>query len=457
MFTRYLSLLLHFAVALFVLEYLASILAVTPQVYQGGDSFGYYIMSKTPLFSSEFWFQMRPVGYLLVLKLFDQNVHLVGAVQIALHLFTWSYFAYYLQAKSNNKVFGTLAALTVLMIGIQPEISIWASVILTESLSITLFLWIVIIAYELVETRHKKYLYLLLGLLVFYSTIRDVNAYFSLLFLLPLWLIYFFRFIGRSDILLATVVLVFAFGLSNYTANHAENPYENNELKVKVDDRYVGPRWLLPYFNVVGARFLEDQTILSFFKQEGMPINEALLRKNDIGGALHDSEGQGWYTDPDLKTYREWVLEKGKSTYVKFLLMHPEYTLGKIYQYKNRILHFDAISDDRINRLPGYRVDNIVTYSTVNNLDIYRYFLYILLALILLWAVLGRNPLNHTAGMMVLLLFLAFPIALITYHGDGGDVYRHTIIVPVLIKIPMLMLIYAMGNALLKSHQNHTP
>jgi hypothetical protein len=59
-----------------------------------------------------------------------------------------------------------------------------------------------------------------------------------------------------------------------------------------------------------------------------------------------------------------------------------------------------------------------------------------------------KNIFNiHTLPILALMIPIGL-LSIITYHGDAMDIYRHTLIIPVLLKITMLMLVYVFGNEL---------
>ena len=416
------------------------------------DAQGYYHLSKVPFFSTDFWMGMRPMGYPLFIKLFNSNPNLVMAVQSLFYLFSWSFFSIYLYNKAKNKLFGLVSGVGVLFLVIHPSISAWTHHVLTESLTFTLIVWIFVFLYEFLMSREKKNIFFLLLVLVFYSTIRDVNAYYVVFFIAVFLVLLFYKYISKLYFITASIILLSSFIFSDYTANHSCNTIANNEqMTFQSDGKTIANRWVFPFMNIMGRVVLNNPTLFEYMKNEGMPINDALLKQKNAWG------GQGWYDNPDLQNFRDWVVKSGKSTYTKFLITHPSYTFGRLYLHRHHVFHYNMMEQKwfYVNYLPGYKPDNIFTYSAVNNIIIYKY-LFLFMAVIVFFSLIVRkNILNiHTIPILILLLPIGL-LSVVTYHGDAVDLSRHTLIIPFLIKITILMLIYVLGNELfLKINEN---
>ncbi len=430
--SKLLKYLLCFAIFLFALEHLSSMAEVKLNV--AFDAAGYLRHSKIPFFSIDYWLGMRPVGYPTFIKLMHHNPNQVAAIQSLLYMTSWSFFSLYIYTRSRNKLFGFFSGLTILFIAVQPDIALWSHHILTESLTFTFIPWASILLYEFLISERKQYFYILLFLLVYFSTIRDVNTFYIATFIIIFAILYFYNYINKVNFILSSTLLVFALFFSNYTTNHAGNTIMEK-------------RWIFPYFNLVGHRFLTNSELLQYMQKEGMPVNEALLRKKNVWASrkAKDDMGFGWYDDPELKNFREWVAQSGKTKYTKFLLTHPAYTFGQIYAHKDEIFHY-------LNKphhfLKGYKIDNTFTYSKIRNETFYKYLFILISVIIVLSFILKKTIINkYTIPMLTLLLPIGL-LTVVTFHGDAMEVHRHTLIIPILLKVTMFMLAYALGNEL---------
>jgi len=439
--------ILWLAILVFIVEYVATV--IDARVIHVIDAQGYYRFSLVPFFTSDFWFGMRPVGYPLFIKLLHSNPNLVIAVQTLFHIFTWSFFAIYIFDRANNKLIGLLSSIGLLFIALQPNVAAWSHHVLTESLTFNFIPWIYMSLYEFLISKNKKYLYYLLGILVYYSTLRDVNAYYVLSFVLIFGILFWYKYINRLNFFIATIILIASFAFSDYTANHSRNTISGKELTFVSNGKRIANRWVFPFMNIMGRIVLNNPDMLEYMKKEGMPVDDALLKQKNKWG------GEGWYDKPELQKFRDWLVKSGKQTYMKYLITHPKYTFGSIYKYRHHVFHYNMVEQKwhYQNYLPGYQADNIFKYSQIPNLIIYKV-LIILLLIILLYSIFSRkNIINKVTLPIFALIIPIILLSVITFHGDGVDLFRHTIIIPFLVKVTAIMLIYVLGNELLNKKE----
>jgi len=441
-FPKVLQYMLFFVVLLFILEYLAS--TATVQFNHVVDAVGYYYFSKVPFFTVDFWLGMRPVGYPIFIKILDSNPNLVVAVQSLIYMLSWSFFAIYIFMRAKNKLFGLFSAVTILLIVIQPSVSAWTHHVLSESLTFTLLSWIFLFLYEFLISKKRIYLYSLILILVIYSTIRDVSSYYVATFTIVFLVLYLYKYINKYTFIIATTILLLSFSFSDYTANHCQDTVSDKTLTFKYEDKIIAHRWLFPYLNLVGHRFLTNSKLLNYMKNEGMPINDALLKKKHIWASPQ------WYSDPKLKDFRNWVAKSGKAKYAKFLITNPSYTFGELYQNRHQVFHYNE-KETTWYYLKGYKTDNIFTYTNIKNITFYKYLFILLIIIILLSFILKRNVFNVKTITLLCLLIPIGLLSILTYHGDAMNVFRHTLIIPFLIKITLFMLVYSFTNELFKN------
>ncbi len=430
--------ILFFFIIIFVLEHMASMAEVKLNVVL--DAADYIGNSKINFLSFEYWFSMRPIGYPTFIKIFQSNPNLVASAQSLFYMVSWSFFAIYLYSKANNKVYGLVSGLIILFIGIQPDVSLWTHHILTESLTFTILLCIIILLYEFITSSKKIYFYILLSILIFYSTIRDVNAFYSISFIITFILLYLYRFINKIQLLIASLLLIMSLFFSVYSSNNS-GKYELNK------------RWIFPFFNLTGHRILTNEDLLSFMQKEGMPVNEALKRKTKVWASRKDITGKGWYNDNELDKFREWVVNSGKSKYTKFLITHPTYTFGEIYSNRHSIFHYNGIVSKGY-YLKGYKINNMFTYTGIENSTIYISSIFLVGMIILISLLLKLNIYNKNTMPFLTLLLPIILLSVITYHGDAMEVHRHTLIIPILIKLILLTIIFIFGNELFIQRKN---
>ena len=423
--------ILFFVISLFILEHLASTAEVVLNIVS--DAAGYLGMSKKSFFSLNYWFSMRPIGYPTFIKIMHSNPNLVAGMQSLFYMGSWVFFSIYIYNKSKNKIFGLISAIGILYITIQPDMSLWTHHLLTESLTFTLLAWILIFLHEFILSSKKVYLYLLLFVLLYYSTIRDVNAFYTITFIVTFIVLYLYKYFHKRTLFVATILVLSALLFSTYSANNSGTTY-------------LTKRWTFSFFNLTGFRFLPNEEVLTYMKKNGMVENDALLRKKNIWASRKDDKGLGWYNDPELEQFRRWAMSSGKSVYTKFLITHPSYTFGSIYSNYKTIFHID--SNLKPYYLKGYKTDSIFSYSTIKNITFYTYLSALIILIFLLSLILRKNIFNKNTVPFLTLLIPIWLLTIITYHGDAMEVSRHTLIVPILLKVTLFMIAYVFGNEL---------
>src|SRR5207244_12307833 len=86
----------------------------------------------------------------------------------------------------------------------------------------------------------------------------------------------------------------------------------------------------LPVLHVLGHRVTDEPGGLDYLRNHGMPDWQAMRKKRPI------NELDGIYTrvhsgpcSPECRQFGDWLEEKGSSTYLRYLVSHPVYTIGE--------------------------------------------------------------------------------------------------------------------------------
>jgi len=135
--------------------------------------------------------------------------------------------------------------------------------------------------------------------------------------------------------------------------------------------------------------------------------------------ALND-EG-AYFNDPELQDFRLWAEEKGKRTYVAFLLHHPGYLAIEPFKPIFNMMNMDLSmykSREFESSFPGKLWGRLVNKKTIP--------IFVIASLvfgIFLIFLKGRNRNLSIAAMAIGLL--AIPQYVISCHGDAMEVERH--------------------------------
>lgn len=196
-----------------------------------------------------------------------------------------------------------------------PQIADWDSILLSESVSFSLFVLMMGLLILLLPEIIKKnvgFKGILLNILFIFSAVfwlftRDTNAYFILLLSIFLAVVTFVQWIRNRKLpaltIILTILLAGAFIFQQQTFRKSE-------------------RWLLPFLNNMSANVFPYPERTAFFEERGMPVNEAMLSQT----------GSAEYNDLYHQTdFIRWAKEKGLATYSAFLLDMPLWSVLQIY------------------------------------------------------------------------------------------------------------------------------
>jgi hypothetical protein len=385
------------------------------------DSRTYEELAKISIFTKDFWYGIRPIGIPLFYKVVNLDSHLIVATQNILYITTWSLLAALIFFNQNKKTTGLALALLSLYLALDPEIWLWNNIYLSESINISVWVSILGLTYHYSTTSKKLSLFALVALSIYYSTLRDTNAY-QILILLPVIIFLTWR---KSKILClfsATLLLV-AFVWSSYSSEGLEK-------------NMVKKRWTYPILNTISQRILSDPDALSFFSANGMPVTKELL---SMEGKWANSDNLRYYRSKNLADFRLWLMSKGKQTYIRYLISHPSYFFEQPLIEHQRILAFKECG--LCWRAPNNSVFNKITSISHNN----RLFIFAGLSVLLL-ALIATEPSKR--ALMIKPIFIwgiiiigHLALALVTYHGDAMDVERHSLIIPISMKLCLIMIL----------------
>ncbi len=386
------------------------------------DSSSYYTQANIPLFSWEAWTARRLPSYPMFFRLFQPDggypemtavsypaapgvgerdkviqpgFEPVVLAQAIIAMFAWVVFVLVLCRHLKVKIMRPIAAGIILLFAFSPSLAEWDSILMSESLSFSLFTLMMTLTLELffrvsIEKKNpgtlSKVLMLLWALLVpAWAFMRDSNA--QTLIILVVFFIAFFLIPGiRKNMPVFWVAgiglwVLFLYGWYSYTTSAAN-------------------RWAWGWFDIYNHWVSLYPARKQFFLDHGMP-------------------------DPWT---HEWVQESGTKTYFLFLISHPGFMVTELLGRLS-----DAFSE---NVQPFF-----FTYPTLPRKmvlaigDIFHplsstAFLFPLFSGILIFIAAIRNSLQQNKHWFWLVLWLVSMIYgqyAASFYGDSGGLIRHTL------------------------------
>lgn len=385
------------------------------------DSAIFEEMSRGGLFGSRCaLLGARPPAISLVLRLLHGDARGLVAVQWMVHCLAWTALAWNLHRAASRRIVGFALAFSTLATALSQQVHIWNFYVLSESLAISCLPLVFLFAGGLFgrKTRRLSVLPLSVVLVAGVCT-RDVFAYLALALGVALFVVSAIsKPKTRSGYVLLLVVSL-AFGGSVASAE-----FSGNSAMEK--------RWVFPLLNVIGQRVLPDPEVTAEFARLGMPVDRVLMARANTWAS---SDGFAFYVDPQLARFREWVVSHGKASYQQFLIHNPRYTVGRLLENREIILH----------EIPG----GVGPYVPGNypraplwlvKLEANLYLAGLPLFLAGVWAAWtcrrGIVGVDTWRVALILALFVPIPVLMVVcFHGDAMEVPRHSVLCSVYVRI----------------------
>lgn len=373
------------------------------RVKSTADTPAYLRISQESVLSRDFLAGSRPFVFPGLLKLFGQNEKNVVWAQGLFSVMSWSILAVSVSASVRTYIAKAAAIGLLLLFSLYRYILGWDSVLLTESLSLSLlalfisgWLWL------LLRWRWHKAI-LLMGIALVWAFCRDTNAWVLLMIaaaLLFLWAVA----VADKKYLVLSAAFGLMFLLSNLSAD-------------------LGGRWVFPFQNVLGRRLLPDAGAVDFMAGCGMPVSPALMR---LSGEFANGQDRAFYNDPGLEGYRLWLSESAKSCYMKWLLSDPVRSVVQPLGDFNTFLGVQDLQSFLFSRrfspvLPG-RVEDLLIVQQQALL------VFLLATAMAVIAVRARAWLKNKAWWVAIFMtLLVLPHFFIIWHGDTLGIERHAV------------------------------
>jgi hypothetical protein len=338
----------------------------------------------------------------------------ITAVQSWLAIVAWVSLAFVVFRNLQNPVFKFLGAFLVLLFGFAPQMAQWDYVMLTEPVSMSLFVLLLALSVELVVLAAREnnspsastYVVLFLWLLVAVMWVftRDTNAYMVLVILAAMAILALItpireRLPIRPFLVLAVLLMLLFLG-ANFSLQRSG-------------------RWVNPFFNNFITHILPNPDYLAFFEEKGLPVTD------EVRALKGTSLSSLAYFEIDYLV--AWVEEHGSTAYMEFLITHPGWALQTVLA--NSEAAFGESTQPFFERNPDITPDSLFYFGRLMH-PVNTSLIFIAAAQIALFAFLAlkRKDASKKAMAGLFLVFLLGEIFMfaISILGDAGGIVRHT-------------------------------
>jgi hypothetical protein len=372
---------------------------------QFNDTTGYVQEAHAPILSTDFLLGPRGFTIPLFFKIVGVQVNRIVWLQAIFGLFCWGALAFAFLKSLSNYWIGLIAFSLTMVFGLGREVLVWDSAILSESITLSLFALTLAFAFLLMTKWTKVRLAGLFIAATLWIFTRDSNALVLGMAAIGILLLTFSKEYRKRSLIVGVPLLtlsVYALIITALVGRTNQAVTHNYEQRV-----------------------LTDPTREAYFINKGMPISPAV--QNQAGGwgmTLLNSN------NPDITTFRDWMLKNGNYVYLQFLISHPKVLFGEPIANRNELItggEYLIVLPQGFNPPPVWQQLTDITYPKDLTLFIFWVISVVGLAIIVTpW----KAELKKWA-FPVLLLVICIPAAIVTWNIELMEVERHALLIGV--------------------------
>lgn len=290
------------------------------------DTHDYVASSRNGLSTRSFWAGSRPPLYPLLIKLFGRSNTLLFVFQASVAIAAWLALAWLLYTRLHPRVVGTTTALTVLFASLALEVVQWDRVLLTESLTMSLGVLLIVLSWRFCETPSRGRGTALVAAALAWVLLRDSNGYAVACFAVAFVIAAIASRTRRAAFVAVAVAFVAVSAIGGVSSS-------------------IGRRWEGPLKDVITIRFLKDPHRADYLIAHGYPMSRAEISRV-AGHCVVPSNSRSCVLVTDPRFYA-WIRVDGRSVYEHWLLSHPTTALsdpvrnsGQLLGHRLRVDHF---------------------------------------------------------------------------------------------------------------------
>jgi hypothetical protein len=345
----------------------------------------------------------------------------VSQFQTRLSIICWAFLGLVFGLSFYRRWLGVGAFGVITLFSLCLEISLWDSLVLSESVSLSLFaglvgLWVLleVLPSHRLQSVPGWLLFLVMVIVtVLYSFTRDTNLYFVVLCGLFFALLAWIRKKDKAQCIYYSAYAVVVIGLF---------VYQNYSVSS-------GNRWQILIYDHLALRMLKDEQAIKFLESKGLAVDDALMHVTD----MTPPEFQKYFlTSDEMKPVREWVNTKGKSIYLQYLLMRPVFSLLEPVQESGKLLNGSSV-EYRREKLPARPIPEVIrrisTFLYPRSPVVLGFLLVLCIAGSAFWIIGGES---RSVWLIILALAASlYPLMFIVWHGNPQEIERHAVQVAV--------------------------
>lgn len=390
------------------------------------DTATYVKTAEQPITSSSFWIGERSFTLPLAYKILhiDSNnftqanrLKAVDAFQTWLSIVSWTALAWVIALSFRRPWLSLLAFGLVLYFSLNLEVSFWDSLLLSESISFSLFALLLSawVGMGLLPPKWQSgiwgWVYLAGAMIVtiLYSFTRDTNLYFVVA--------------GAGVLLLASLLWKATFVIPRKTV-YAYTAFALALFIFQTTTVQAGNRWEIHIYDHLALRILPNPEVRRYYVDAGLPVTPDLLAITTmLGYQYHDYLD----FDPRMAPVRAWIQASGRSTFLDYMLTHPSSTFIEPIRQISKLVNGSNLEY----RYPRYSMQPVPEPITQLNDQFYPHqpvVLWVMGAIILTSLFLDwRNPeMHHPVWWVLAAIALSiYLLMFVVWNGNPLEIERH--------------------------------
>lgn len=388
-----------------------------------GDAAEYERIARLPVWSLQFFTEHKPFGYPLFLLLLGRDQSAVVWAQLAISIGCWSFLAWVV-ARRMPRPAAPFAAGSILLLSSAWPVAQWDTLVLTESLTLSLLAALVALGILCLEQPDGRRLAAFAAAALALTSLRDASGAAAAL----LCLVLAATLVARRPRLAALAALTAVGCVALVVATSSVR------------------RWEILVADQVGKGAAANPAELAYFRAHGMPAVPQLARIV-FADTRSPLPAHTFLTDPRLRTLIPWFMAHGRSTYEDYLLTHPAASLATPLERLTTLLGDTGLATYRA---PGFRAltggAGALAYPGEGGhaLDL------LLVALGLAAVALLRGAAGRELVLPLATAALAVPLTVLIWDGEPSEVARHMLLAGVAARTGALVTGWLAVSALVR-------
>ncbi len=390
------------------------------------DTGGYVSIGSYSVFDANFWISDRAFTLPLLYKIegytlqnfTDQaQMEKVAQTQLGISIFSWTLLGLSVSILMKKWALKYLSFAIIVLMGSSINITAWDRLILSESLSTSLF--VLLLAFLMLAARiwmiktslsvwsRIALLICAIIIILLFSFTRYANSYFllSLGGLLMLGLL--FRSVRRHKLLAEYMILMVSFFIISCVQTTIIN---RTSLFVQ------------PLLNVFLDRFIPDKEKFEYLLEKGMPFNQRFLAYSQL---TYLQIREHLLVDDPEGLLDSWMKNHGKKVLLTYMLTHPEYSLNIPPLDIQTLISGNGDGYRKILSPTPFRLSILTEVFYPQSIILPILFILLFGVSILL---VFLNRFSGSFSIMILSIFITgFLLLLLIWNSDSEEMVRHAL------------------------------